>query len=130
MKLFHNKLKKVLAGLCLLGFLGITGAAFGADGTIGTVAASVRSTFTDIGTALIGVAYVAGFGCAVVAILKFKSNRENPQQTPLGTPIMFLAVAVVLVFLPTILVTSGNTFFEGDQVGGGFEGGGHTAISS
>ncbi len=129
MKLMNRNFKKLLASLCLLGFLGMSGAALAQDQDIGSVAAKVRGTFTDIGTALVGVAYVAGFGCAVVAILKFKSNRENPQQTPLGTPIMFLAVAVVLVFLPTILVTSGNSMFD-EKTAGGFEGSGAHSVES
>jgi intracellular multiplication protein IcmD len=49
--------------------------------------------------------YVPGMLFAVGAIVQFKAHKDNPTQTPVGTPIMLLFLAVGLLFLPAIINT-------------------------
>lgn len=53
--------------------------------------------FTTAGLSLSGVAF------AIAAILKFKQQKDNPTQIPIGTPIALVFLAAALVFLPSIL---------------------------
>ncbi|MEW6277964.1 MAG: type IV secretion protein IcmD [Candidatus Eremiobacterota bacterium] len=64
-------------------------------------------------------AYVAGLSSSVASLLKFKQHKDNPTQVPIGTPIALLFIAAALLFLPSILSTTGGTMF-GD--GGGVPG--------
>ncbi len=61
-------------------------------------------------------AYVAGLAFGVAAILKFKQHKDNPTQIPIGTPIALLFIGGALLFLPTILATTGATLFDGSNV--------------
>ena len=85
---------------------------------IGTMAASVSSTFKDIGQMIIGIAFVAGLGFGVAAIFKFKQHKDNPTQVPIGTPISLVMIAAALLFLPSILSTTGQTIFGGGSTSG------------
>ncbi|MFT3742037.1 MAG: type IV secretion protein IcmD [Gammaproteobacteria bacterium] len=124
-------LKKVLATASLLGFLAMGTAAYAdaSDQTIGTVATQVTGSMSAVGKLITAGAFVGGFAFACAAVFKFKAHRENAQQTPLGTPIAFLAIAVFLVFLPTLLGTTGSSLFK-SKTAGGFGGEGADELSS
>ena len=77
--------------------------------TIGTMAESVTSSFTDVANLVTAASYVAGSAFAAASILKFKSHKDNPTQVPIGTPIALIAVSAALLFLPSILTTAGST---------------------
>jgi outer membrane autotransporter protein len=47
----------------------------------------------------------------IPALLKFKLNEDDPQQTPIGKPISQIFIAAALLFLPTVLSVVGNTLF-------------------
>jgi intracellular multiplication protein IcmD len=83
--------------------------------TLGSLAANVRGTFTDVAQLMMGIAYVAGIGFFIGAIFKFKQHKDNPTQIPMGTPIALLVVAVCLVFMPYIIQSSGATFTGGAE---------------
>ncbi len=78
---------------------------------LGTVANTIRDTFGALAKLITAAAYVAGFGFAFAAILKFKAHKDNPTQIPVGTPIALLFVAVALIFLPSVFSVSGATVF-------------------
>ncbi len=88
--------------------------------TIGDVAASVTQSMGALAQLATAGAYVAGFGFAVAAILKFKAHKDNPTQIPVGTPIALLLIAVALIYIPTIFGVTGATLFGSGstQVGG------------
>ena len=73
----------LLAGamLCLC-----AGTVFAISG-IGSVAANVTSNLTGIAKLITAGAYVAGFGFAVAAIVKFKAHKDNPTQVNISMPI-------------------------------------------
>jgi len=56
--------------------------------------------------------YVMGLGLALFAIKKFKAHKDNPTQIPIGTPIALVFIAAALLFLPSILESSGESLFS------------------
>jgi len=116
---------KAIMFLMLAGLSFYTGYASGADmasGSIGTIADNIKSSFGEIAKLITAAAYVAGFGFAVAAILKFKAHKDNPTQVPVGTPIALLFIAVALIFLPSIFSVGGKTVFASGATAGGVSG--------
>ena len=87
--------------------------------SLGDVATNVTKTFGKLAKMITAVAYIAGLGFSVGAIMKFKQHKDNPTQIPIGTPVAMLFIAAALIFLPTIMSITGQTIFgtEG-KVGG------------
>jgi intracellular multiplication protein IcmD len=52
---------------------------------------------------------VAGMAFTVGAIVKFKAHKDNPTQIPIGQPIALLFVGAGLLFVPSVMKTSGET---------------------
>lgn len=93
--------------------------AMAAAQAIGSVAANITKSMGDLAKLVTAGSYVAGFGFAVGAILKFKAHKDNPTQIPVGTPIALIFIAAALIFLPTIFGVAGKTMFSsGASVGG------------
>jgi intracellular multiplication protein IcmD len=78
----------------------------------GSVAAGVTGTFKSIGKLITAGSYLAGLGFSIGAIMKFKQHKDNPSQTPVGTPIALVFIAAALLFLPSVLASTGSTMFE------------------
>lgn len=96
--------------LLVSGLLCISVAAWSAQ-TIGTVAANITSTFSNVTKLLTSAGYVGGVTFLIVAIFQFKQHKENPTQTPLSKPMMILAMGSALIFIPTITEIASGTFF-------------------
>jgi intracellular multiplication protein IcmD len=127
MEFFMNT-KNVKAGaLLLLSFISAS-AVYASTATIGTLAYNVTGSFAQIGSLMMGVAYVAGLGFGISAIFKFKQHKDNPTQIPIGTPFALLAVSVILMFLPSIYAPAGATVFGSSSTGGGFTGAGASSL--
>ncbi|OGV34020.1 MAG: hypothetical protein A3E88_04600 [Legionellales bacterium RIFCSPHIGHO2_12_FULL_35_11] len=116
-------LKYIVGSVAVL----FAGSAFAASETLGTMAAEVTSSFANVGLMITAASYIAGLGFAVSAILKFKQHKDNPQQTPIGQPVGLIAIAIALLFLPSILTAAGNTVFSEGATTSGATG---SAISS
>lgn len=71
--------------------------------TLGSIASSVTSSFTNLTKLITAGSYLAGLGFSVGAIMKFKEHKDNPTQVPIGTPIALDVLAAVLLYLPSIL---------------------------
>lgn len=92
-----------------------------ASSAVLTTASAARHTDTEVETnpsslanlakLITASSYVAGFGFAIGAILKFKAHKDNPTQIPIGTPIALIFIGAALIFIPTILSASGATLF-------------------
>jgi intracellular multiplication protein IcmD len=96
-------------------------AAFAAGGDaqdLSGVANQVRGNFKAVAKLITAAAYIAGFGFAFAAILKFKAHKDNPTQIPVGTPIALIFIAAALIFLPTIFGVAGKTMFKNAKAGG------------
>ena len=85
-------------------------AAFAVSG-IGTVAGNVTSNLRNIAYLITAGSYVAGFGFAVAAIVKFKAHKDNPTQIPISMPIVLLFVGAALIFIPSVFKSTGITLF-------------------
>lgn len=68
---------------------------------------------------IIMISYIAGIGFALGGVIQFKAHKDNPQQVPLSKPIVLLVVGACLLFLPTIITSSGQTIFGGGQKSAG-----------
>jgi len=90
--------------------------------SIGGVASQVTASMGDLARLITAAAYVAGFGFAVGAVLKFKAHKDNPTQIPVGTPIALIFIAAALIFLPSIFGVAGETIFGGAGTPGGIKG--------
>jgi intracellular multiplication protein IcmD len=120
-KLLNKKnLWRIGYALCLLFYVGIAAAA--TDMSIGGVAKNITDSMSDLAKLITAGSYVAGFGFAIGAILKFKAHKENPQQIPVGTPIAFLLIATALIFLPGIFGVAGKTMLGNTSAVGGVTG--------
>lgn len=97
----------ISAVICLL----FTGVAQADTQTLGAVAEAMTSAMQNLAKLITAGSYVAGFGFAVGAILKFKAHKDNPTQIPVGTPIALLFIAAALIFLPTLFGVLGQTMF-------------------
>jgi intracellular multiplication protein IcmD len=86
--------------------------------TLGSVASAVTGNFAAVTNLITGAAYVGGTGMFLVSIFQFRQHKENPTQVPLSKPMMFLAIAAALVFLPSLIGVSGQTIFGVTSVGG------------
>jgi len=106
-------MKKLFIGIVALTLLIAGTSAFAAVSGIGSVAATVTGNFANLARLITAASYVAGLALAVGAIFKFKAHKDNPTQIPIGTPIALLFVAAALLFLPSVLKSTGSTLFGG-----------------
>ena len=82
--------------------------------TVGEIAGNITNSLEDVSGLAEAIAYVAGFFMGLGALFKFKAYRDNPQQTPLGTPITWLGIAVFLIFLPELFGSGAQTIWGGE----------------
>lgn len=110
-----NKLiKKSLKCLFLLG--SVFAANSYATSTIGDLATNVTKSIGQLTQLVTAGAYVGGTAMFLIAIFQFRQHKENPSQVPLSKPMMFLAIAGALLFLPSLIQVTGQTIFGGSQV--------------
>lgn len=80
---------------------------------ISGIANHLSKQLDTIAVLLVVVAYVAGVGFSLMGITQFKAHKDQPQQVPLSKPIVYLAIASALLFLPTVMKTAGESVFGG-----------------
>lgn len=80
------------------------------DSLFGT-AARLTEIFPDLMNVIIGSAYIAGLGFSIAAMIKLKAVRDNPQQNPVTMPLAYVMIAVLLVFMPSLLKPVSETLF-------------------
>lgn len=111
------QLKSILKVVLVLGCLfGLEASAYAALSGIGSVASQVRGNLSQVAKLITAGSYVAGFGFAVAAIVKFKAHKDNPTQVHLSMGVVLLFVAAALIFLPSVFKTTGATMFGGSGV--------------
>lgn len=79
--------------------------------TIGSVASNIRGSITALTKLITASSYVAGSAMFLIAVFQFRQHKENPTQTPLSKPMMFLAIAAALLFFPSLIKVTGGTIF-------------------
>jgi hypothetical protein len=118
----YQRWLKISFGFAMVAACFYIGYAFAAETTdIGTAAAKLTTSFTNIGKLLVGAAYIGGFGFVIAGIFKFKLAKDSHGQIPFSTPIAIVAVGAALLFLPSLVEIVSQSIFE-KPVYGGFEG--------
>ncbi len=109
----------VATGLSLL-----AGSAVAASGSndLGFVANTVTNSMSNVSKLIGSLSYVGGVGFALAGIIKFKAHKDNPQQEPIGKAFVLIAVAAALIFLPSVIKSTGATLFGGSEKTGGSAG--------
>ncbi|BCA94129.1 hypothetical protein TUM19329_04900 [Legionella antarctica] len=110
-KSFNQSDKFWLICVACIGFLAIVCQETAASPSVGKMASSITSSFTNVAKLITAGSYLAGLGFSIGAIMKFKQHKDNPTQVPVGTPIALVFIAAALLFLPTILGVTGMTMF-------------------
>lgn len=113
-----------LLALFLISNLAMAGAEASPDGSVGAVADTISGSMTGIAKLITATSYVAGVGFALMGMLKLKAHKDNPTQVPLSQPIVLLAIAAGLVFLPSLIKTAGKTVWKDGGTSGGAAGSG------
>lgn len=117
------KLKFFLSSLTMFVMGGVLTLAHAQDQTIGDLADFIVTSVDNVVSLIVALCYVSGIGFASAGVLKFKQHKENPAQVTLGTCFMLLFIGVALVWLPTMIQSTGATIFglEGEHgsAGGG-----------
>lgn len=119
------QLKNIFKFIILLSLSGLffyTANVFAQAQGLDKVAENITGTFGALAKLITAVAYVAGMGFGMAAILKFKAHKDNPTQIPIGTPIALLFVSAALLFLPTLFGVAGQTVFGQGKTQGGVTG--------
>ena len=89
----------------------------------------ITQLFPSLMNLIIGSAYISGLGFAVAAMVKLKAVKDNPQQNPVTMPLAFLAVSVLLVYMPSIISPTQETLFgKGTETEGGAVGQGYAKL--
>ncbi len=112
----------MLVAGCSCFFVSYAFATDATQGSIGTIASNVTSTFTSLAKLFTAGSFIAGIGFTAAAILKFKAYKDNPTQIPIGTPFALLCVGVALIFLPNVIKSGGATLFGNSASSGGVSG--------
>ncbi|KTD40002.1 hypothetical protein [Legionella parisiensis] len=102
-----------LSSFICLSLLALVSQDAAAGASIGTMASTITSSFTNLTKLITAGSYLAGLGFSIGAIMKFKQHKDNPTQIPIGTPIALVFIAAALLFLPSILGVTGVTMFGG-----------------
>jgi intracellular multiplication protein IcmD len=79
--------------------------------TLGSMAESIADSFTNLTKLITAGSYIAGLAFSIGAVMKFQQHKDNPTQIPIGMPIALIFVGAALLFLPSILSTTGTTMF-------------------
>lgn len=108
-----TKIKNYLTYISSIGLITVSQVAIAAQSgqDLKTIVGNVKTNITSLISLLIIISYIAGVGFALAGILQFKAHKDNPTQVPLSKPIVLLAVAACLLFLPSIMSTAGRTVF-------------------
>ena len=67
---------------------------------------------------ILKLAYIGGLGFLVASFYKFKQHKDNPTQVPIGNPLTMMVIAVLLMFMASMIMPVGETFF-GKEAGAG-----------
>lgn len=89
------------------------------DMTVGSVAAEITTSFSDLARGITAASYLAGLGFSFNVIMKFKQHFNNPTQNSVGAPIAMLFIGSSFLFFPSILGITGQTLFGGAQTTAG-----------
>ena len=82
--------------------------------TAGDLGTHIAGQGTGLGKAVSAMSYVGGMGAGAATAYKFKANRENSAQHPIGHALGWAVVCAGLLFLPQTFKNTGDTFYGTD----------------
>jgi len=85
---------------------------------IGGVASTITSNIQALTNLISAGAYLGGTAMFLIAVFQFRQHKENPTQVPLSKPMMFMAIAGALLFMPSLIAVTGGTIFGGTPAKG------------
>jgi len=91
--------------------------------TFGEIAESAGSQATTATTAAVLVAALVGIVFLIMGGMGFKKYADNPQQTPLSKPMIFLAAGALLFGLSATSETMQSSIFGDNDGASGITGG-------
>lgn len=107
-----RKMKYILATITMWSLGGLLMfAQAGGDQTLGDLAEAATGSVSQIVDLVVALCYVSGIGFASAGVLKFKQHKDNPAQVTLGTCFTLLFIGIGLVWLPTLIESTGVTIF-------------------
>lgn len=84
--------------------------------TINGVADNITGHLSNV-YRLIGMAnYAAGFCFLCVSVFKFKQHKDNPTQQTIGNPLMYLLLAILLMYMANVIEPISLSLFDSDDV--------------
>jgi hypothetical protein len=102
------------------GLLMAMGGAVGVLFSHAALAAGIGAVATTLGTnvaALLNLLYIGsyfmGAVCGALSAAKLKAHNDNPQQTPMKTPVILFIVCAIFIGLPSYLQTAEDTAWNG-----------------
>ena len=108
--------------IIIFGVLLSSSLAFAQAASLQDMGSNILKSYNSFGTLLIDMAYLAGIGFGLTAVLKFKQHKDNPAQTSIGTSFAMLGISVFLVTLPSIYSPAGRSLFGDDITNAGITG--------
>lgn len=82
---------------------------------LGAIAKNLTDVLSSFATLILSISTIAGLGFGVASAFKFKQHKDNPTQVPLGQPLTLLGIGVMLLWLPFILKSAGETITGGNK---------------
>jgi len=75
------------------------------------IATNVTTIFPAFVNLVVAICYAAGIGFAAAGVMKFKQHKDNPTQVPLGGPVAMIFIAAALIYMPTLIQSTGQSVF-------------------
>ena len=110
-----NKTMLVASAAFVAGLSSQNAHAGGGANTFDNVWANITTSIAGLPSLITVAAYIAGVVFAVLGVLKVKEHVENPQQTPLKTGAVYLAVGGALFTLPFLMDIMSNAIDGGNN---------------
>ncbi|NBW57483.1 hypothetical protein EBR43_06840 [bacterium] len=85
---------------------------------LGGIASNIQDQFGAISLLITAAAYLSGTALIVGGLMKLKTHRDAPQQTPLGVPLTMMSVGALLIYLQNSVSMIGGTFFPSASTAG------------
>jgi hypothetical protein len=90
----------------------VSGLAMAASSDLKGLVSNIQENVKPIANFLVILSYISGIAFALNGILQFKAYKDNPQQTPLSKPLLYIGIGALLLFLPSIINSAGTTIFK------------------
>lgn len=107
-----SKSSVLRSAITCFALLTVSSSVYAVAGDLSTLASTIYSNFNNFSKLITAGSYIAGIGFSIASIMKFKAHKDNPTQIQIGTPVALVMVASALLFLPSILETTGLTLFS------------------